>query len=535
MKVLVLNGSPKGESSNTMRLTRAFCAGLQEAMPADVETISVCKLDIKDCLGCFNCWSKTPGECCIKDDMAQIITKILEAQMIVWSFPLYYFAIPSRLKALIDRQLPLCLPFMTDCGESGGHPGRYDLSGQRHVVISTCGFYTSKGNYEAVDAQMERMYGEKGYTAIYCGEGELFRIPELRKRTDEYLDYVRMAGREYAKGGISAATRSRLDELLFPRDVYEQMADASWNISKEHGRQSEPADDSLSFTRQMAALYNTASWKGKDQVLEMCYTDTGKTYQIRMQQDGYSVQTEDFLPYTTRIETPLTVWKQIAAGEIRGDQAMMERLYTVKGDFDLMLHWDDYFGYPASPPAENPAEARMTNMTLLLLPWVVIWVLLSIHPRMGAMAGLLVTAVLPFAFLKWRATCFEYITNFTVAVICIGVLLGGPTLVLIPLSYLLFGLMWLISAFQKIPLTAYYSMKDYGGEAAWENAIFIRTNRILTACWGVLYLVTPVWTYFLLQSPVGPLCGAINSLLPALMGLFTTWFQKWHPKHYAAG
>ncbi len=61
------------------------------------------------------------------------------------------------------------------------------------------------------------------------------------------------------------------------------------------------------------------------------------------------------------------------------------------------------------------------------------------------------------------------------------------------------------------------------------------TNRILTAAWGILYLLTPIWTYFIMQTSAGSYVGAINSVLPALMGIFTAWFQKWYPKHVASG
>ena len=101
------------------------------------------------------------------------------------------------------------------------------------------------------------------------------------------------------------------------------------------------------------------------------------------------------------------------------------------------------------------------------------------------------------------------------------------------LSYGIFGLMWLVTAFLPTPLTAYYSAYGYGGDAALDNPLFVRTNRILTACWGVLYLVTPLWSTYLLASPAANLAGAINSVCPALMGAFTIWFQRWYPAHYA--
>lgn len=193
MNILIINGSPKGKGSNTYRLTNAFLEGMKTGLQdsgqnheVHIEELQVNRMNIKPCLGCFSCWSKTPGKCCIQDDMQEVIAKLLWADVTIWSFPLYYFTVPGSLKNLIDRQLPIVLPFM-----------------------------------------VER---EDQYTPLFCGQGELFRVPELSKRTDEYLGYVKAAGKEYADGGISKETRMKLNELLYPREVFERMADASWGI-----------------------------------------------------------------------------------------------------------------------------------------------------------------------------------------------------------------------------------------------------------------------------------------------------------------
>jgi hypothetical protein len=122
-----------------------------------------------------------------------------------------------------------------------------------------------------------------------------------------------------------------------------------------------------------------------------------------------------------------------------------------------------------------------------------------------------------------------------VSALSVSLLCGLDALVIVPLSYLLFGVMWFASGFAKRPLTALYSLNNYGGERAFDNPLFMRTNRILTLLWGALYLITPIWTYFLMISPVSAFTGLINSACPAIMGLFTVKFQKWYPKRYASG
>lgn len=524
MKVLVLNGSPKQQRSNTMYLTRAFLAGTQWN---DVETIAVSNVSVKACLGCFACWNKTPGTCVIKDDMAEILSKIIAADVIIWSFPLYYFSVPGGLKNLIDRQLPLATPFMDKHSQSGSHPARYDLRHQKHIVISTCGFWTSSGNYDAVVAMFDHMCGRGNYTTLFCGQGELFPIPELKHHTAAYLDIVSRAGAEYAGAGMREETLRELETPLFPRDVFEQMADASWGIAKEEA--AAPAAEGLMFTKQMAALYRP---DGVERVVEFFYTDIQQTYQILMTKQGSQVLAEAFQPYTTKIETPLSLWQSIARGEISGQEALFQRQYKVAGDFDIMLHWDERFGVQKPNPG---TASQNTNMLLLIIPWTIVWTAIAIHPLIGSIIGILAAACVPLLWRKFQPVIYEQVSIPLVISLCLAVLLHVDIRIIIPLSYLFFGLLWVIGAFPAIPLTAHYSAAKYGTDSAFANPLFIHTNRILTAVWGGLYLITPVWTYVFMGTQFAPYIGLVNTVIPLLLGIFTMWFQAWYPARWARG
>ena len=140
------------------------------------------------------------------------------------------------------------------------------------------------------------------------------------------------------------------------------MADASWGVDES----GEKEDPSLIFTRQMAALYRREAWPGHDIILNMRYTDIDKTHRIVLGKDGSHVEeapAEGFTTNcTTQINTPLSVWRSIAAGEIAGDEALMKHMYSVEGDFDLMMHWDEYFG-AASVGASNDNASASANET----------------------------------------------------------------------------------------------------------------------------------------------------------------------------
>ena len=536
MNILLINGSPKGKRSNTYRLSREFVEGVSEAADSVCEELTVSDMDIRPCLGCFSCWSKTEGECVVKDDMKTVLDKLLWADIVIWSFGLYYFNVPGKLKTLIDRQLPLALPFMVSESETGSHPSRYDMSGKRHVIISTCGFYTAEGNYDSVNAMFDHFLGKNNYESICCGQGELFRVPELHERTDAYLLCVKQAGKEFAQGGIKTETKNRLNELLFPREVFEEMADASWGIEKTTG---EKQSEAFGFTRQMAALYNTGSYSGKDKVLEMEYTDIGERYQILMKRDGHEVIREDFLPFTTKIETPFSVWQDIAMGKISGAEAMAKRLYRVEGDFDLMLNWDKYFGSDKKPEsAKGSADKksdRGTSLLLTLIPWITFWVAMAINSHIGAFVSICVCAVMNLVFFRFRKTVYDVISVTAVTGLSVAALLFPDIVnILLPASYAAFGAMWCVSCLFKIPLTAWYSMKNYGEDSALDNPLFLRTNRIICLAWGLLYLATGVWTFFLMRTPASSYLAVINNIMPIFMGIFTAQFQSWYPRHYAS-
>ncbi|MHB9293587.1 hypothetical protein Holit_02714 [Hollandina sp. SP2] len=538
MNILVLNGSPKGERSNTLRLSSAFIEGIAAVQNHSVDTITVMQKSIEPCRGCFCCWEKTPGKCIVSDDMRGILDTYLKADLVIWSFPLYYYSVPGIVKNLIDRLLPLNLPFMAERSDglgSGSHPSRYDLSGKRHILISTCGFYSPEGNYDGVKSLFDHICGKDNYTSVFCGQGELFRVPELRERTGRYLELVKQAGFEYIQGGIKTETETALQALLFPKETFEEMADASWNISEVNPDRQTGEAKSLHFTRQMAALYRPQSnTKHRERVLELHYTDIGKTYQILMTDKGHTVLTDNLRPFTTRIETPFSLWQDIAQGKISGQEALMQHKYRVSGDFSLMIHWDKYFGggeAGGKPVRTVQRQSKPENRSLLLciLPFAVFWTTINMLPEFGAYVTIIAAASVPLFLCVFALTIYDAIGSFSVIALSIASLYL-PLRFVLAASYGVFAAMWLVSSLcTKIPLSAWYTAKKYGNEAAYGNPLFIRTNKIIDIGWGITYAACCL----LMAAGFYIYAALVNIVGSAAMGIGTIWFQKWYPAYYA--
>ena len=139
MKILVLNSSPRtGIESKTEMMLSHLVEGMREA-GGDVEVINLREKKINYCAGCFNCWTKTPGVCIHKDDMAnEIYPKWLECDLAVYGTPLYHFTLNAALKAFIERTLPILQPFFEEVDGRTHHPLRRE--GPPFVIVSVAGF-----------------------------------------------------------------------------------------------------------------------------------------------------------------------------------------------------------------------------------------------------------------------------------------------------------------------------------------------------------------------------------------------------------
>ena len=101
-KILIVSASPR-TGGNSDLLCDQFAKGAQEA-GHQVEKIRVREKKIAPCLACYGC--RGTGICVQKDDMAEILEKMVEADVLVLATPVYFYSMDGQLKTLIDRTLP---------------------------------------------------------------------------------------------------------------------------------------------------------------------------------------------------------------------------------------------------------------------------------------------------------------------------------------------------------------------------------------------------------------------------------------------
>lgn len=222
MKILVLNGSPK-KKSDTMRMTDAFLRGLNAEDKHEVTVINVIDKHIKPCLGCFGCWQRTDGQCVQQDDdQNEILRLISKSELLILSFPLYCYSMPSHLKAVIDRLLPLSHMTMHVEDDRVVHDANEQTYNRslRVLMLCGCGFPSFEDNFAPMRKQFSLMF--PGYSQAVCvSEAPLFNTPLAAPVAEPLLARFTAAGEEYDRTGrLSDETIAALEVPMISAEEY---------------------------------------------------------------------------------------------------------------------------------------------------------------------------------------------------------------------------------------------------------------------------------------------------------------------------
>jgi multimeric flavodoxin WrbA len=115
MKVIAVNGSPR-KNWNTATLLKKALEGAK-SVGADTELIHLYDLNFKGCTSCFACkrkGSKYLGHCAMKDDLTNVLVKILECDVLLLGSPIYFGNITGEMRSFLERLLFSNVTYNTD-------------------------------------------------------------------------------------------------------------------------------------------------------------------------------------------------------------------------------------------------------------------------------------------------------------------------------------------------------------------------------------------------------------------------------------
>lgn len=124
MKVLLFDGS-NVQNSFFSSLNDLVC-DIAKKKKCEIETLNIKNMKIGYCLGCFGCWTKTPGICLINDEGREIPKKMINSDLLIYLNPITFGGYSSTLKKALDRCIPVLLPFFRKVNGEVHHKMRYD-------------------------------------------------------------------------------------------------------------------------------------------------------------------------------------------------------------------------------------------------------------------------------------------------------------------------------------------------------------------------------------------------------------------------
>jgi len=145
MKTLILSDRRSTHFKNIN-----LCSLVKRAVEVEGNEVGLFILNgeqMRACWGCFDCWTKTPGQCIFTIDSAnEICAQLVQADVVVLISELYYGGYSYDMKAFLDRSIPTLLPFFKIAKGEMRHKLRY----KRRPALISIGY----GGFSPEEAQI---------------------------------------------------------------------------------------------------------------------------------------------------------------------------------------------------------------------------------------------------------------------------------------------------------------------------------------------------------------------------------------------
>lgn len=351
MKVLAINSSLRtgGESRSELLLSH-LVEGMRKA-DAEVEVINLREYNVKYCLGCYSCWTKTPGVCRYKDDMSNILfPKFLESDIVVYATPLFHRSFTAPLKAFIERTLPAALPYLESDNERTNHPIRVKVPD--FVLLSVAGFpemeefklLSDLAQYN-FNTNHSRLLAE-----IYRPSSQVLTNPLYKEATNDILDAVSQAGQEIIQDGkVASMTMARITQPLQEKADMIKMSNMYWQTcidKKITPKQLEKkgiiphpktVEDMMLLMSQSISGSKAKTIEVEAKIQFILSGEQPGAFYIDIDKGTINSELGETDSAAFTIRTPFEVWRDIMEGNADGAQMLMTGKYQVEGDTDLFI------------------------------------------------------------------------------------------------------------------------------------------------------------------------------------------------------
>lgn len=107
---------------------------LPELDPSQTEWMDLSRMKIANCVGCYGCWTRTPGRCVIRDDAVKVYPRIAASDRVMYVSRVRYGGYDTLMKTVLERAIPIQQAFIRLLHGETHHLQRRVASKQATIV-----------------------------------------------------------------------------------------------------------------------------------------------------------------------------------------------------------------------------------------------------------------------------------------------------------------------------------------------------------------------------------------------------------------
>lgn len=356
MKLLALLGYPR-QNGHTARMTELFLKGAATA-GAEIRRADLASLDVRPCLGCYDCWTETPGRCIQQDDMADLLEQFLVADLVLIASPVYSYAVSSYVKHFLERTLTLMSPG-TEIGPGGiehnkwRYPGRGPKRMAAILVAALKSPAILRPSVETLELYATAMRMECS-GILTRPESCALRFPQARPfAMKAILTAFERAGAEFVRSPripedlLAGAATPLLEDL--PHLV--RYSEVFWEHAVEIHDECEAVGEAAGkdvriLIYEMARTANPAAIRGVKASIQLEFPDKNLVYSLFIRDGQVRVQESASPDADLSIRCPSALWVAVKQRTLPGAQLMSHPEVKLEGDLSLFRNLARYFPPP---------------------------------------------------------------------------------------------------------------------------------------------------------------------------------------------
>lgn len=232
-KVVVFYSGDRAEDvSKTYFMVEHITEGMRIA-GADVEIVKLKEKNIKNCLGCFSCWTNTPGKCIHNDDMEALLRHFDTTDLMVFASPLYVFSVNGRMKTFLDRMIPRIQPYMAFDEQGNTYHPKRSANIPPIVVVSAGGFPEVSKNFDGLRTLFrdyaQHMEGSSLRGELLLPAAEYLSIHTFEFRKHRIANLCIEAGKSLIqKGEIPINIMQEVSDVQMEKHYFGELANKFW-------------------------------------------------------------------------------------------------------------------------------------------------------------------------------------------------------------------------------------------------------------------------------------------------------------------